>query len=553
MRIKKMLAVVCVGSVLGTSVLPLVGCNNRSKVSDTDQTLEIFCVKLGYGVEWIEAITEEFKKQDWVKEKYPNLNVILETSGDRGAISSRLDAGEGVNTVDMVMSDAITIGTDNMGKEYSCNLTDVVYNTMVPGENVTVYEKLQPSYQKSLMYYKYGENSLYKTKFEAYDFNWASGMMGILYNEELLSSFGYTTPPRTTQEFMEACETIRDDSDYGKGFAIMWSTGAEYMYYLYNTWWAQYEGADNYYNYLNGVSVEGEDYYENSSDIFKQWGRKEALQTLIDICSTSNGYRYAKGLATDFMAAQKYFLKGEGVFMANGDWFGEEMQADMAQTKYTIKMMKTPIISSIIDKLTTVKTEEKLREVVGKIDEGYETATSAGLEGVSEADYKRVIEARSYVTSLGPGCSTFIPVYATGKQVAFDFLRFMATDKACALYTEKTGGASLPFQYDVLDKNPELYDDFYDLEKSRIDMEQNSVHGNYVLPYDKNFPLVKYGEVGLFSSYALQGGTIASYMQNGKSEGESSALAAYNRDLEYWTGNSASKWKNALRFAGYLK
>lgn len=553
-RVTKITSLLCATTLAGTT-LAMASC--AKEVPDTPETLEVFVSKLGYGAEFAEDLLDAFKEQDWVKEKYPNLTIVFEESADRSAIGTRLSAGEGKNTVDLIMSDSISgyVGQDMSGKEYSCDLTDVVYNTTVPGEDIKVIDKLDPAYKDALQFYAYGENSLNANlDWRSYTFNWASGMMGMLYNEELLTKFGYAEPPRTTEEFIEACEKITGDSSswYGKKFALMWSTGADYSQYLYDIWWGQYEGRENYYNYFNGLTFDGEDYSENSADIFKQVGRREALDEMIDLFTTSNGFRYSKGAATDFKAAQRYFTRGEGVFMFNGDWFEQEMREEVAASDYTIKMMKTPILSAITDKTPTIKTDAKLREVVSKIDAGYATAAAAGLSDVSEADYARILEARSITYSLGPGCLTCVPTYATGKQVAFDFLRFMATDEAQKIYMKATRGASLPFVYDVKEKAPEIYAEFSDIQKSRYEMVYESVHGSNVLPYYNNFPLVKFGSLTTWSGFALSNGTVMSYAQQGTKTGSASAQSAYERDLEYWTTNNSNKWTTCLRQAGYL-
>ena len=553
----KFVATLCATAVMGTSFIT-AGCGNN--VPDTEQTMEVFACKLGFGVKWLDDLLEAFKQEDWVKEKYPNLEIVFDYSDDRSAISTRLAAGAGKNTVDIIMSDNVIdyVGQDLTGKEYSCNLTDVVYKTQVPGENITVLDKLQPSFRKSLYYYTYGDKANLdgEANFKAYDFNWASSMFGWIYNVELLSRFGYDTPPRTSDEFIEACETItKNKTFYNKGYAIMWSSKADFRQYLYDLMWGQYEGYDNYYNYFLGVNFDGEDYSENSSDIFNHVGRREALSTMIDIVSTESGYSYSKGGAVDFKAAQRYFLRGEGVFTFDGDWFETEMQEGVAASDYTFRFMKTPIISTIINTTPTINDDDTLRDVISKIDEGYATVAEAGLSGVSQADYDKILKARSIAVSIGPGLSTCIPIYANGKQVAFDFLRFMATDKAQRIYMIATGGGSLPFQYDVKEKAPEIYDNFSDIQKSRLEMANESVHGITILPYYSSLPLVKFGSLGLWSSYAMNTTIPINYARAGTRDSSKpeSAQAAFDRDIEYWTGNNAQKWKKCLTDAGYGK
>lgn len=377
-KAKRLLTAMLVGTLSFASVFA-TDCK-KNKVPDTEQTLEVFAAKLGYGASWCEAELNAFKEEDWVKEKYPNLNVIFEANADRSAISTRLSAGAGRNTVDLIFSDSVTpfMGKERAGTEYSCNLTDTVYNTKVPGEDITVYDKLLDTYKEALVYYNAGESALEEKEFVSYDFNWASGMRGILYNQELLDSFGYKTAPRTSDELIEMSAKISaDKGSYNKGYAFMWSGEADYIEDMYNVWWAQYEGYQQIYNYYNGIFYDGRNYVEKSSKIFEQEGREKALNALIGVMSNAKGYMYPYGSSVKFKAAQKSFIEGNGVFMSNGDWFAEEMKEDIAKSNYTIRMMRSPVISAIKDKTSTVTTDEQLRTIVSRIDAGCATISEA--------------------------------------------------------------------------------------------------------------------------------------------------------------------------------
>ena len=554
-HLKRIVALGCSSLMVGGTVFGVTAC--KPKVSDTPETLEIFIAELGYGAAWCEAMTQAFAQEDWVKAKYPNLNIILEVDGDRSVINTRLEAGEGYNTVDLVMSDSITaMGQDKSGVEYSCDLTDVVYKTTVPGESGTVYDKLLDPYKKSLQWYGYGDSALETQDFKSYDFNWATGMQGIVYNEELLEECGFDAPPRTSDEWIEQMDVITAK----KGYSIMWSSEANYLHYLFNIWWGQYEGYNNYYNYYNGLYFDGEFYIEKSNKVFEQKGRYEALDAMSKIMHVKQGgYMYEYGGSVKFKAAQKNFINGEAsVFMANGDYMSDENAADTAASNYTIRMMKTPIISAITDTTETIKDDATLRTVVSRIDDGYATVDAAkkaptkegdaDISNVSEDDYKKIIAARAITDSVGSSHHTCIPVYAAGKQVAFDFLRFMATDKAQEIYMKATKGATLPFKYDInafKEREPEIYNSFYDMQKDRLSYAYASVEGQNLLPATSTFPLVKYGGLSRFTTYGLDSGSILSFPMSGKD-----AYQAWLRDIEYWQADNGQRWQDVIRKAG---
>lgn len=60
---------VLMGGVLAVTAAAFAGCG--TKVPDTEDFLEVYCVDLGYGTAWVDAVAEEFFKQDWVQENTP--------------------------------------------------------------------------------------------------------------------------------------------------------------------------------------------------------------------------------------------------------------------------------------------------------------------------------------------------------------------------------------------------------------------------------------------------------------------------------------------------
>ena len=115
--------------------------------------------------------------------------------------------------------------------------------------------------------------------------------------------------------------------------------------------------------------------------------------------------------------------------MPNGDWFECEMRATQAENPYDyeIGFMKMPVISSIVEKLTTIKDDGTLAAAVDAVDAGmpYEEAKTAvpALAGEGgAADYEKITEARRVMYRVD-GHEAYIPSYAAGKEVAKDFRR----------------------------------------------------------------------------------------------------------------------------------
>lgn len=540
---KRALALVC---ALTAGASAFAGCGGKKE--DTEQTLELLLWDAGYGVEWCEKILEAFQAEAWVQEKYPNLDVIFTADSDSTLLSTKISAGEKGNTVDIFFGSGMSRyeGKDSSGKEMMADLTETVYNTLVPGENVTVKDKMDDSYVQSIRYYEKGQDSNSPdVPFKAYSFPWVGGMDSIMYNADHLKTIGAEVP-LTTDQFLATCEKIVSEKPYeynlqaNGDYAIMTSSSGHYWYNLYPTWWAQYEGMEEYYNFCNGVANN-----RISADIHRQKGKLYSLEVFGEILEWDNGYVYQKRTGLDFMQAQTRFVEGEGVFYSNGDWFAKEMEQtvkdveEIKGVKYDIRMMQVPVVSKIIEKTPSIPNDETLQAVIRAIDNGSDSIQLAKqdnckgyelLAGVTEEDYQTVLAARGIVHSTGATHRALVPSYAKGKEIAFDFLRYMATDKAQEIYIEYTGGSSLPFEYDVQRKNPELYEKLLPIGKDYMHIKYNTVCGMNVLPDPNSFPLMKWGEMK--PVYSLVGNSLVAYFASKESTG--TAQQVYDDDIKYY-------------------
>ena len=131
--IRKAVAFTCAASS-AFSALGLSACMNT--VPDTEQTLEVLCWDAGYGTKWCSDLLNEFKNEEWVKEKYPNIQISFTADGNGTTITTKIDAGERSNTVDLFFTGGINkyLGKNASGYEFFADLTEGVYNQTVPGE-----------------------------------------------------------------------------------------------------------------------------------------------------------------------------------------------------------------------------------------------------------------------------------------------------------------------------------------------------------------------------------------------------------------------------------
>ena len=435
-------------------------------------------------------------------------------------------------------------------------MTEKVYKAKVPGEDVTVEEKMYDSVRSSNVDPSVDEaqDAVY------YTMTYASGMTGIAYNEDVLVDRLGMKVPNTTDELIAVMKAVHDKNStsskyegYENTYSLVTYGSSAYTNYMLNTWWAQYEGSDGFANYFSGYDVNTNSI---SAEVVEQKGRLKALSVLENIMSKNNGYTYLSPSSgrEAYRQVQNMLVMGQGVFMANGDWFDNEMRSfceGLEQTQGycdTVKLMKTPVISSIIDQTPTIENDAELSALISAIDAG-ETALKGEGYDVSQEDFDRILEARVVVYSIGPGHNAVVPKTAVGKEVAYDFLRYMATDKANRIYIETTRGASLPFDYDCKEEDPELFESLSPMQKDRLEYFNNYQAEIDLLPAPQSFPLVLYGGFAAFKSCADAPGYR---FLNGESAGSYATAAEklYYEDINYWQEDGARRFLNAVNQAG---
>lgn len=530
--------IVCGVCALVLSLGALVGCGG--KTPDTPETLEIYVLDRGYGSAWCNDMIDLFKSQEWVREKYPNLKVVFNHNDNEAFAEGRLNAGAKVNTIDLFFGIQITSFAGGPNGQF-LDLTEEVYNRNVPGEDILYKDKMQDSFRVANRYVDVNAADVETY----YTTSWAGGMNTIFYNADVLKQFNIKVP-NTTKELVAACATIKanegkDNGKYNRGYSFIQSKDANYWFDVFNVWWAQYEGVQRFTDFWNGI-----DENRYSTDIFKQKGRMASLEVHRDILSYDLGYLDPKSFSYEYLQSQTALLQGDAVFHMNGDWFENEMRTTSeklaSQGKLNdVHMMRLPVVSALGEKLgiTDKQLSLLIDYVDGVISEKPEFTSSTGYS--EEKVIAAVTEARSITNGMGNQHNAAIPFYATAKDVAVDFLRFMATDIALESYIRTTGGASLPFDYSVKEKNPALYNELGPMQKDRFDYLENGRYEVVMLPEENSFPLARYGGLTPF--------VYTDYYYNFRgAENVKSPQKYWDDTLAAWT--EGNKFQMALANAG---
>ena len=534
-------SVLCKIAMLATCCIlalsPLAGCG-ADAIPDTEDTLEIYIQDLGYGTQWLNDEIALFKEQDWVKEKYPNLNIPTPASNAQyGYGQAQIEAGPKVNAADLLFFAAdygLHGKTDSHGEMYIDDLNSV-FESKVPGEDILYKDKMFDEHESTS---KYGD--------KYWSTLWSCMYQGFMYNAGTFAKLGLEVP-NTTDELIELCKKVKTekytselDTSTQLDYTIMYSTKrTEAMYWQYMAfpiWWAQYEGMDNFKNFYKAIdSVSGT---RDSKDVFRQKGRLKSMEVIKTLL---HDYGYVNASSIDFIEAQNRFLVGDGLIMANGDWLYEEMRTAIEGFKKRgiecdIRFMKNPVISSIIDVLPnkSVANDDERSDLIKAIDAGSSSLKGEGYE-VTQADYDRVKAARNYVSTEFLN-QAFVPKYATAKGLAKDFLSFLATDKALNQFMRSTRGATLPFKYDVKTADPELYASFDGVQKYRDEIFMADPE---FLPSTRNeaYPFMYLGGMKF----------VPVDMMDSDFTGNVTAQQFFDKQVAYYSG---SQWDTVLRNMG---
>ncbi len=516
-------------SLAALQVAPLFACG-KSKASNTPETLEIYIGNFGYGTEWLDEIIASFKEEDWVKEKYPNLNIPKpKTNAMETYVEDTINSE--VTTIDLFFSTRSAAPSfnkrGNNGKSLYENLTDL-YESTIPGETVTFEQKMDDTIVSQYKMNVTGLGTGY------YAMPWVKGYLGLLYNQKVMDKLGASYKlPNTTDELVKLCEDLKAIGEK----AFVFNAGYDYPYTMTMNWWAQYQGLEEYSNYWNGT-VNG----EFSTDIFKQQGRLESLKVMEALYGKGSDdagkYYDEKVNSWTFTQAQTQFLSGAGAMQVNGDWFENETaaKAESGNTDADISFMKVPVISAIIARCTSISDDSTLSKVIDAIDSG-----ATEYAGVTAEDFARIKEARKTV-NLVEGHDAYIPSYSSSVALAKDFLLYMASDKSIQTFTSNTRGAVMPFEYDFATQSPALYEGLSKMQKAKLDIFKDAK----IMPMAT---LREFSYYGGLSAYSQTKNLTTAFTAPNKAD-RKTAQQIYDAEIKFYTDSDEEMFKQILTKMG---
>ncbi len=558
---KKLFKLIVLSLLVVSMAFGTTACKKPAAGSDDPNTLDIYLLYKGYQDEWLKANIDLFKTQSWVQEKYPNLVVSYNYDGTDATASQKISQGASLNKYDLIFSVNMD-GYDGTG--LTMDLTDALYLSDVPGEpGVKVIDKIT---EERLDTFASTTAAARPDGYETYyTVCYIDGIFGWLCNYDALKAMGEDEPV-TTEEFFSLLAKIKTDGytlarpnnqtkKYNTG---MIGSDSGYNQPLFNIWWAQYEGIEEYENYFLGINSETQ---ERDRSVVQQIGRLRSLEVMDELFYN---YRYLNAGEVSYDVCQASFLDGEGVFHFNGDYFASEMSNTLETLKsegidYDIRYMKAPVISSIVEKLDLYKdgktpysqlSESKQAEydavlsaVIKDIDAGkdYSESTAVTTYNVSEDDFDLIYYTRKTCAyNTGATQTIAIPSYSPAKDLAVDFMRFMYTDIAIANGAKASNGIRMAAKYDFA-ADQETYSKFSRISRSSYELTQ--IEDYQLIKNPESFRL---GKAGLSALSAFNGKLEVMFAR--QDAGRMTAKDIYDLEVEHWT---IANWGQMLARAGY--
>lgn len=401
MKIKTFLLASC--ALLGATTC-LTSCGEEEV--RTENEIRICVYDGGYGTTWIDEIAKQYETKTGVKVVAEVDQSIL----DR--LESQLDIG---SDYDIYMSHDIN-WQNFAARGLLANLDDL-YDREIEGTGKTFRERLVKGAADMSITAGADKTEHY------YKVCYTQGAGGLVYNVKMFEENNWAIPT-TYDELKALCKTIVDakipagDRGTVKPFAWSGKDRQYYWDYIVFEWWAQLAGEEKLdqwksFRGADGKVSTGYEVYDPNG-LYKEF--IQAYEMWYNLVS-DNTYSTTNAFGETLISAQAKFAAGEAAMIPYAQWAKKEIEKSIASDlPFDIAMMKTP---------------------------------------------KAVAGAQDYNYMVGFGDSMIIPENTPYKDLAKDFLAYMASDEACLTFVKESEGAFLAFDYSDIDLSSIEKDNLY--------------------------------------------------------------------------------------------
>ncbi len=464
------IAVSALALLLAGATFP--ACKGDGTVKDP-MTLNVKMLKAGWGEEWVYELKAAFEKV--YKDEGYKVNIIDPTIDMRGStVINDLYMGYSKSNTDLYITGDITapqVGTQNTmetGEALVEDLGELVYNQPAIGfdgadEKVKIKDKLSAETNDWIR-----DTLSYDSDQKYYGLPYINSNAGLVVNVTKLAEYGFNETPRTSQEVIDMATAIyvgTDDMEdaytedtfpftYFNNDGVQGGYGITWMYAMiaqHN--YEEYKNLMNFSKTVENVSVD-----MTMEEVMASYSSKSVHSSLEFM-----GFAFDPNLASygsktqDLDGAQATVMQGGAVFMANGEWFLNEVRANYDNVE-DVTFVNYPL-NSLIGKeefgagtslnLSDAEADVLLSYIVKLVDENTEIAdiiskvsTEKG-KTVSEESVTRIAKARGMHYSRGVEAQCYVTKGTTKLDMVTKFLRMMASDDAAEMITTSANGTSM--------------------------------------------------------------------------------------------------------------
>ena len=328
----------------------VTGCSLFGKKTDKN-ALNVICLNLGYGKEWIEEAVKVWEAEN------PDYKVNLNASPDaRSLITS--DFAKSNNEDDVYISN----GTDwrsYAGQGKLLELDSFLEETV---DGMKVLDKINPEYHESIYFERPNAGK------HTYRLPWMSDVGGIFYNAKMFQENGWSVPT-TADELLALCQDMIDhpvyvtpgDKTSPRVYPFAYTgENTDYFDYLVYTWWGQIVGADAINEFKKYGKEDSGKFDANTNATYA--GLKQATSKWYSIFGNA-AYTDPEDVTRDNHTAQKNFMQGKAAMMVSGNWLYNEMlnynTNHQLPSNFELKLMSTPKIVSTAESCSYIIGEDQ--------------------------------------------------------------------------------------------------------------------------------------------------------------------------------------------------
>ncbi|MGP4038739.1 carbohydrate ABC transporter substrate-binding protein [Gracilibacillus sp. D59] len=293
------------------------GEENDSESNGESEVLDIAVFEGAYGSDYWTAVADKFMEEN------PGTQINIESNPKIGdLIRPKIVSGNPPDLIYLNAADPSGVTQALIDEKGIEEITDL-FDRTVPGEDVTIKEKLIDGALESKFMAPYGDGKVYLAP---YNYN----LMGLWYNKELFENESISIP-ETWDEFFDYTEVATEHDR-----ALFTYQGIHPGYLeeilvpaIYDR--GGQEALDQFLNY--------------DPEFWKSDVALDVLSIFEQIGSTDNALMEGT-IALNHTQSQTSFMQGDAMFIPNGNWFETEMEDAPTEDPFGFGFMGVPAFES---------------------------------------------------------------------------------------------------------------------------------------------------------------------------------------------------------------